>query len=47
MIIIYLMKKNYQVVGESKKKVYSLGDEVTIRVYSVDEILHTIDFRMV
>lgn len=39
-------EENYQVVGESKKKVYSLGDEVTIRVYSVDETLHTIDFRM-
>lgn len=40
-------EEKYQVVGESKKKVYSLGDEVTIRVYDVDPTLHTIDFRMV
>ena len=39
-------EEKHQVVGEAKKKVYSLGDEVTIRVYEVDKELHTIDFRM-
>ena len=39
-------EENYQVVGESKGKIYKLGDPVTIKVWEVDENLHTIDFRL-
>lgn len=40
-------EEKYQVIGQATNKVYGLGDAVEVRVYAVDEMLHTIDFRMV
>lgn len=40
-------EEKYQVTGEATHKVYGLGDPVTVRVAEVDQMLHTIDFRMV
>ena len=40
-------EEKYQVVGESRGKVYSLGDPLTIRVAEVDVENRTIDFRLV
>ena len=42
-----LDEKNYAIIGQRKKKVYQLGDEVKIRVKSVDLTKKQIDFSLV
>src|ERR1700710_1953597 len=42
-----LDEKNYAIIGQRKKKVYQLGDEVKIRVKSVDLTRKQIDFSLV
>jgi ribonuclease R len=42
-----LDEKNYAIIGQRKKKVYQLGDEVKIRVKSVDLTKKQIDFTLV
>jgi len=42
-----LDEKNYAIIGQRKKKVYQLGDEVTIRVKNVDLTKKQIDFSLV
>ncbi|HEY9533787.1 MAG TPA: ribonuclease R [Mucilaginibacter sp.] len=42
-----LDEKNYQIIGQRKKKVYRLGDEVRIRVKNVDLAKKQIDFSLV
>lgn len=37
----------YQMIGEHTKKVYKLGQKVTIEVVNADKILRTIDFALV
>lgn len=37
-------EENYQLVGERGKKVYRLGQRLTVEIYRVDKILKTIDF---
>lgn len=39
--------EHYQMVGEHTKKVYKLGQKVTIEVVNADKILRTIDFALV
>jgi ribonuclease R len=40
-------EERYQMVGEHTKKVYKLGQKVTIEVVNADKILRTIDFALV
>jgi ribonuclease R len=42
-----LDEKNYAIIGQRKKKVYQLGDEVRIRVKNVDLTKKQIDFSLV
>jgi ribonuclease R len=42
-----LDEKNYAIIGQRKKKVYQLGDEVSIRVKTVDLTKKQIDFSLV
>ena len=42
-----LDEKNYAIIGQKKKKRYQLGDEVNIRVKSVDLTKKQIDFSLV
>jgi ribonuclease R len=42
-----LDEKNYAIIGQRKKKVYQLGDEVRIKVKSVDLTKKQIDFSLV
>ncbi len=42
-----LDEKNYAIIGQRKKKVYQLGDEVNIRVKNVDLAKKQIDFSLV
>ncbi len=42
-----LDEKNYAIIGQRKKKIYQLGDEVTIRVKNVDLTKKQIDFSLV
>jgi len=42
-----LDEKNYAIIGQRKKKVYSLGDEVQIKVKNVDLTKKQIDFSLV
>lgn len=42
-----LDEKNYQIIGQRKKKAYRLGDEVKIRVKNVDLAKKQIDFSLV
>jgi len=42
-----LDEKNYAIIGQRKKKVYQLGDEVQIKVKSVDLTKKQIDFSLV
>ncbi|MEO6148520.1 MAG: ribonuclease R, partial [Mucilaginibacter sp.] len=42
-----LDEKNYAIIGQRKKKVYQLGDEVKIRVKQVDLTKKQIDFSLV
>jgi ribonuclease R len=42
-----LDEKNYAIIGQRKKKVYQLGDEVRIRVKNVDLTKKQIDFALV
>ncbi|MFD2872109.1 ribonuclease R [Mucilaginibacter ximonensis] len=42
-----LDEKNYQIIGQRKKRVYRLGDEVKIRVKNVDLAKKQIDFSLV
>jgi len=42
-----LDEKNYAIIGQRKKKVYQLGDEVKIRVKNVDLTKKQIDFTLV
>jgi len=42
-----LDEKNYAIIGQRKKKVYRLGDEVQIRVKNVDLTKKQIDFSLV
>jgi ribonuclease R len=42
-----LDEKNYQIIGQRKKKIYRLGDEVKIRVKNVDLAKKQIDFSLV
>ncbi|WP_214070783.1 ribonuclease R [Mucilaginibacter sp. dw_454] len=42
-----LDEKNYQIIGQRKKKVYRLGDEVKIKVKNVDLTKKQIDFSLV
>ncbi len=42
-----LDEKNYAIIGQRKKKVYQLGDEVKIRVKNVDLTKKQIDFSLV
>ena len=39
-----LDEKNYRIVGQRKKKMYQLGDEVKVRVKKVDLSKRQIDF---
>jgi ribonuclease R len=40
-------EERYQMVGEHTKKVYKLGQMVTVEVVNADKILRTIDFALV
>jgi ribonuclease R len=40
-------EERYQMVGEHTKKIYKLGQKVTIEVENADKILRTIDFALV
>lgn len=40
-------EERYQMIGEHTKKVYKLGQKVTIEVVNADKILRTIDFALV
>jgi len=42
-----LDEKNYCIIGQRKKKIYQLGDEVKIRVKNVDLTKKQIDFSLV
>ncbi|MES2375776.1 MAG: ribonuclease R [Bacteroidota bacterium] len=42
-----LDEKNYAIIGQRKKKIYQLGDEVKIRVKTVDLAKKQIDFSLV
>lgn len=42
-----LDEKNYAIIGQRKKKVYRLGDEVRIRVKNVDLTKKQIDFSLI
>ncbi len=42
-----LDEKNYQIIGQRKKKVYRLGDEVQIKVKNVDLTKKQIDFSLI
>jgi ribonuclease R len=42
-----LDEKNYAIIGQRKKKVYQLGDEVRIKVKNVDLTKKQIDFSLV
>ncbi len=42
-----LDEKNYAIIGQRKKKVYQLGDEVQIKVKSVDLTKKQIDFSLI
>ncbi|MCC8425898.1 ribonuclease R [Mucilaginibacter sp. UR6-11] len=42
-----LDEKNYAIIGQRKKKIYQLGDEVNIRVKNVDLAKKQIDFSLV
>ncbi len=42
-----LDEKNYAIIGQRKKKVYSLGDEVRIKVKNVDLTKKQIDFSLI
>jgi len=42
-----LDEKNYAIIGQRKKKVYRLGDEVQIKVKNVDLTKKQIDFSLV
>lgn len=42
-----LDEKNYAIIGQRKKKVYQLGDEVKVRVKNVDLTKKQIDFTLV
>ena len=42
-----LDEKNYAIIGQRKKKIYQLGDEVQIKVKSVDLTKKQIDFSLV
>jgi DNA-directed RNA polymerase subunit E'/Rpb7 len=42
-----LDEKNYCIIGQRKKKVYQLGDEVMIRVKKVDLSKRQIDFTLI
>src|SRR5471030_126683 len=42
-----LDEKNYAIIGQRKKKIYQLGDEVKIRVKTVDLTKKQIDFTLV
>lgn len=42
-----LDEKNYQIIGQRKKRAYRLGDEVKIRVKNVDLAKKQIDFSLV
>jgi len=42
-----LDEKNYAIIGQRKKKIYQLGDEVQIRVKNVDLAKKQIDFSLV
>ncbi|MBD1365863.1 ribonuclease R [Mucilaginibacter sp. ZT4R22] len=42
-----LDEKNYAIIGQRKKKIYQLGDEVSIRVKTVDLTKKQIDFSLV
>jgi ribonuclease R len=40
-------EERYQMIGEHTKKIYKLGQKVTIEVVNADKILRTIDFALV
>jgi ribonuclease R len=42
-----LDEKNYAIIGQRKKKIYSLGDEVRIKVKNVDLTKKQIDFSLI
>jgi ribonuclease R len=42
-----LDEKNYAIIGQRKKKIYQLGDEVKIKVKHVDLTKKQIDFSLV
>ena len=42
-----LDEKNYCIIGQRKKKVYQLGDEVKVKVKKVDLSKRQIDFSLV
>jgi ribonuclease R len=42
-----LDEKNYCIIGQRKKKIYQLGDEVKIKVKNVDLTKKQIDFSLV
>jgi ribonuclease R len=42
-----LDEKNYCIIGQRKKKIYQLGDEVRIKVKNVDLTKKQIDFSLV
>lgn len=40
-------EEHYQMVGEHTRKIYKLGQKVTVEVVSADKIMRTIDFALV
>ncbi len=40
-------EERYQMIGEHTKKIYKLGQKVTVEVVNADKILRTIDFALV
>jgi ribonuclease R len=40
-------EERYQMVGEHTKKIYKLGQKVTVEVVNADKIMRTIDFALV
>jgi ribonuclease R len=40
-------EERYQMVGEHTKKIYKLGQKVTVEVENADKLMRTIDFVLV
>jgi ribonuclease R len=40
-------EEHYQLIGEHTKKIYKLGEAITVRVENTDKLMKTIDFSVV